>query len=227
MLSTFYRSAFAFFQSLRLSSPALFIRLMKSHQRTYVDKARLRNLAYWCKQHKDSGASFVECGVGKGGCVALMSYVSKGLNPVWAFDSFEGMPPLTEEDEGSGEEWVGHRCAGEDGVGTVHETLRLGRVAMDSVHIVKGYFEDTLEERRADIGPVAVLRLDNDWYKSTKFCLDTLYDQVIAGGVILIDDYGVFKGCRKAVDEFRESRRITSPLILTDGQQQEYYWVKE
>lgn len=227
MLNKIYSTLFTVLSPLHLTGPELFIRLMKSHHRTYVDLPRLRHLASCCARLRDTRGAFVECGVGKGGCVALMSFISKGYNPVWAFDSFEGMPPLTAEDEGSGEEWVGHRCAGEDGVADVQHTLRLGRLDDASVHIVKGYFEDTLASSRDAIGPIAVLRLDNDWYKSTKFCLDTLYDQVISGGVILIDDYGVFKGCRKAVDEFRTSRRITSALTRTEGQDQEYYWIKE
>ena len=49
---------------------------------------------------------------------------------------------------------------------------------------------------------IAVLRLDTDWYESTKHELDTFYDSVVPGGVVIIDDYGHWKGCKKAVDEF-------------------------
>jgi O-methyltransferase len=49
---------------------------------------------------------------------------------------------------------------------------------------------------------IAVLRLDTDWYESTKHELDTFYDSVVPGGIIIIDDYGHWKGCKKAVDEF-------------------------
>jgi O-methyltransferase len=49
---------------------------------------------------------------------------------------------------------------------------------------------------------IAILRLDTDWYESTKFELDNFYDKVVPGGVVIIDDYGHWQGCRKAVDEF-------------------------
>jgi len=53
---------------------------------------------------------------------------------------------------------------------------------------------------------ISVLRLDTDWYESTKFELDHFYDKVSSGGLIIIDDYGWWKGCKKAVDEFLDSR---------------------
>jgi O-methyltransferase len=61
-----------------------------------------------------------------------------------------------------------------------------------------------------------VLRLDGDFYDSTKICLETLYDQVVWGGIVIIDDYGVFPGCRRAVDEFIAARRLPVRLIYVD-----------
>jgi Macrocin-O-methyltransferase (TylF) len=66
--------------------------------------------------------------------------------------------------------------------------------------------------------------LDGDWYDSIKVCLDTLYDKVVIGGVIILDDYGHWVGNKKATDEFREKHNICSPLIQTDNS--EYYWIK-
>jgi O-methyltransferase len=74
------------------------------------------------------------------------------------------------------------------------------------------------------MGEIAILRLDNDWYESTKFCLEKLYDKVIDGGIIIIDDYGHWVGAKRAVDEFREKNNIITPLIQTDYT--EYYWIK-
>jgi hypothetical protein len=68
------------------------------------------------------------------------------------------------------------------------------------VHVVKGWFEDTL--RTAATGPIAVLHLDGDWYESTRTILDALYGRVVAGGFVVVDDYGHWPGCRRAVDEF-------------------------
>ena len=51
---------------------------------------------------------------------------------------------------------------------------------------------------------IAILRLDTDWYESTKFELDNFYKYVVKGGIVIIDDYGHWKGCKQAVDEFIE-----------------------
>ena len=80
------------------------------------------------------------------------------------------------------------------------------------------------QENIDKIGEIAVLRLDGDWYESTKICLDKLYDRVIEGGIIIIDDYGHWVGAKKAVDNFRNKYNILSPLIQTDYT--EHYWIK-
>ena len=144
---------------------------------------------------------------------------------VWGFDSFEGLPHLTNEDEGSGAGWVGFRCSGPDGEHAVPATFAALNVPMDNVRVVKGWFEDTLPVRRQEIGKIAVLRVDSDWYASTKFCLETLYASVVSGGAVIIDDYFTFTGCRKAVDEFRAERGITAKLHVTDPMS-EAYWYK-
>jgi hypothetical protein len=71
---------------------------------------------------------------------------------------------------------------------------------------VKGKVEHTLPY--PDINEIALLRLDTDWYESTKHELETLYDKLVSGGVLIIDDYGHWSGARKAVDEFIEKRNL-------------------
>ncbi len=193
--------------------------------RTMVSLRRLRNLYRLCSNPLLPGGSFVECGVARGGCIAIMSFASLGKRPVWGFDSFEGMPELTEEDEGHGQADVGLRCAGPNGLHEAQTTLKRSHVSGDWVTLVPGWFEDTLHKYILRVEPIAALRLDNDWYKSTKYCLDILYDRVVAGGLIIIDDYHTYTGCRKAVDEFRSKRRIKSPLITTESGS-EIYWSK-
>jgi len=195
-----------------------FISNILNKKRTAVFATRLYNLKQWCEFHGDSDASFVECGVGKGGCIAFMAFMSNGNKTVWGFDSFEGMPELSEEDENNGSSWVGYCCSGDEKEQAVPNTFELLETPMDNVKVVKGFFEDTLEDNKNNIGPISILRLDNDWYKSTYYCLETLYDQVIDGGIIILDDYG------QAVDQFREERKISQPLIMTDTD--EYYWQK-
>ena len=107
-------------------------------------------------------------------------------------------------------------CVG-DGAPTVRDflTRQLGiddnRLAF---HI--GWFQDTVPADAAEIGPVAILRLDGDWYESIRVCLHGLYDLLVPGGYLIIDDYGDFPGCRKAVDEFFAARGESPRLSHSD-----------
>jgi hypothetical protein len=85
---------------------------------------------------------------------------------------------------------------------------------IDNVHLVPGWFQDTLQN--APVESISLLHLDGDWYESVKMCLDSLYDKVSPGGAIQFDDYGHWAGARKAVDEFMMNRRICSPLRRLD-----------
>jgi hypothetical protein len=70
----------------------------------------------------------------------------------------------------------------------------------DKLVFVKGRVEDTLPGSAP--AAVALLRLDTDWYQSTRHELEHLYPRLAAGGVLVLDDYGSFEGARKAVDEY-------------------------
>jgi hypothetical protein len=178
-----------------------------------ISKKRLNNLYIQCEKLKNKSCSFVECGVAKGGALALMKYVASSQNKVFGFDSFEGMPEVTKEDFGSynksdPKQWVGCNLSG--GVENVKNTFKSLNISLDNVSFVKGYFENTISKEKYNCGEIGILRLDADWYNSTKICLDELYDQVIEGGVVIIDDYGTFIGAKNAVDEFRIKRNILS-----------------
>jgi O-methyltransferase len=84
----------------------------------------------------------------------------------------------------------------------------------DRVRFLKGWFRDTLPS--APVDTIALLRLDGDLYESTMDALTALYDKVVDGGFVLVDDYGDFPPCRKAVDEFRQQRGIAEPLLTVD-----------
>lgn len=199
---------------------------------TLVSKERLENLYNQCKKFSNTHYSFVECGVAKGGCLAIMKFTSGKNNKIFGFDSFEGMPNITKEDVSeynktdplTGFGKVGDNLSG--GIDNVYNTFNKLNLNMNNVTLVKGFFQDTLQKENIDkIGEIAVLRLDGDWYESTKICLEKLYDKVINGGVIIIDDYGHFIGAKKATDEFRMRNKILTPLIKTDYT--EYFWIKD
>lgn len=86
----------------------------------------------------------------------------------------------------------------------------------EHIHLIKGWFQETLKATKADIGPIAVLRMDGDFYESTKIVFEELYDQVVAGGAVIIDDYGSFQGCRKATEEFFLLRHIQPHIVYVD-----------
>jgi len=168
--------------------------------------------------------ALVECGVARGGCSAMMALASKhygGARPLWLFDSYEGLPDPTADDfrNGAVGEVIGPITKGML-VGTVQQVshLMFDTCGLDrrNVEMVKGWFQDTLPANRSRVGAIALLRLDGDWYESTKCCLENLFDQVTPGGYVIIDDYGTCYGCEKAVTEFLEARGLTVEL-MPDG----------
>jgi len=170
--------------------------------------------------------AFVECGVAQGGCAALIAQVAAAENAgreCWFCDSFEGLPDPPEEDYAGDDGRTGDHtrplprgsCLGtlEQVSGLLFDRFGLSR---DRIHLVQGWFQDTLSGCRDDIGPIALLRVDGDWYDSTMCVLDNLYDQVSPGGHVIIDDYGTCHGAKRATDEFRAARGIDTPLVA-DG----------
>ena len=187
---------------------------------TKISKGRMQNLLNLCKKANENNVlgAFVECGVHKGGASVLMALNSED-RVTWMFDSFEGMPPPTDEDGPKAPDWTGKTAAIEQ---YLKSLLWDYEIPKNKVRIVKGWFKDTIP--KANLGQIAILRLDGDWYESTKVCLENLYDKVSFGGYIIIDDYGHWEGCRKAVDEFIEKRGLNVELHKTDYT--ERWWQK-
>lgn len=196
---------------------------MASYQRL----SNVYELAREVEKNKLPGV-FAECGVWKGGTSAVMAFVSeeyKSGRKIWLFDSFEGLPEPTEKDGAIAKDYAGNRAEGkmepiDKCVGHLAEVKKIFfeilKINPENVVFEKGWFQDTLPVFKGDIGPIVILRLDGDWYESTKVCLDNLYDNVIAGGYVIIDDYGHWEGARKALDEFFEKRNIKPELITID-----------
>lgn len=163
----------------------------------------------------------VECGVAEGGTAAMMGMTNRALGTVnrvkWFFDSYEGLPEPTAEDyhDGRAGEFIRPLPKGSC-LGTLEQVSGLLfselRFEPEQTNLVKGWFQDTVPPRAGKLGPIAVLRLDGDWYESTKIPLDAFYDDVSPGGYVIVDDYATCYGSRKAVDEFRTEQKITTPL---------------
>ena len=202
----------------------------KVYSYTMVSYQRLSNvyvLAELAEKNKIDGA-FVECGVWKGGCSAVMAFVAekaKSNRKVWLFDSFEGLPEPTKEDGNMAKDYANNKAGGK--LKTINECVssledvkevffKILKINPQNIVIKKGWFQNTLPVAKNEIGPISILRLDGDWYDSTKCCLDNLYDNVIISGYIIIDDYGHWEGTRRALDEFLKERKIKINLIKVD-----------
>lgn len=173
----------------------------------------------------------VELGVARGGCAALMAGVmfDKGVRGqlqrrLWLFDSYEGLPDPTDADfnpelgNGTGDHvrpLPKGSCLGQlDEV--KYLMFNKNDFPRDKIEFVKGWFDDTVPVTKKEIQQIAVLRIDGDWYNSTKCCLENLYDKVSAGGYVVVDDYQSCYGCRRAVDEFIQKKELR-PHIKFDG----------
>lgn len=182
-------------------------------------KQRLYATALACQyaiQNEVQG-DFVECGTWRGGhaIIARGVFDSYGNNrKVWIFDTFSGMSSPSEFDldlngKSAATEFVKYaENMPEDendwrhaGIVEVKKNFTSLGLEIDTVKFVQGMVEKTLLSNHLP-GSIAVLRLDTDWYESTKIELEVLYPLLSPGGVLIIDDYGHWKGCRKAVDEY-------------------------
>jgi hypothetical protein len=94
-------------------------------------------------------------------------------------------------------------------------TSQLG--TLDTLVTVKGNFEDSLHQYSKKISDIALLHMDGDWYESTKTILNTFYSSVIVGGIIQVDDYGYWAGCKKALNEFERDSGITFTINTIDS----------
>lgn len=172
--------------------------------------------------------AFVECGVWKGGSAAVLAFCARrAVTPrrVWLFDSFRGMPEAGPEDGPAASNLATGRFGGRlvpvgTNVGdrTDVEELLFARCHFDrrDVLLQHGWFQDTLPSARTAIGPIALLHIDADWYESTMVCLEQLYPLVVPKGFVIIDDYGYFPGCKRAVDEFLARQGVKHAMKLVD-----------
>ena len=168
---------------------------------------------------------FIECGVAEGGTAAMLGMAHRelgsGKREMWFFDSYEGLPEPTKEDYEDGKTGNFIRPLPKGAcLGTIEQVSELLfstlKFQKDDVHLVKGWFQDTVPKLRDTMGVVAILRLDGDWYESVKIPLDNFYHNLSPGGVVIVDDYATCFGSKKATDEFRTEHNITTPL-MSDG----------
>ncbi len=180
--------------------------------------------------HREVPGAFAECGVWRGGSVLAMIGALQDLGvdnrDIYLFDTFDGMSEPTERDvspidppalqtwhrarRGGARAWselFDKRIFSES---SVRATLRSTGYPVERLHFVRGPVEETLPSKAPR--SLSLLRLDTDWYESTRHELEHLYPLLRDGGVLIIDDYGHWDGCRQAVDEY--FREQAAPLLL-------------
>jgi len=184
---------------------------------TMVGLDRLKKLRELIRRLDEEGVAgdIVECGTCNGGSGALMAHtVSQGSRPrhVWLLDSFQGLPPATEQDGADAQQWTGF-CRGSQS--SVRSVLQKLAVPEQSVTLVPGWFNETLPT--LEVGEIALLHIDADWYESVLDVLEALYDRVVDGGYVVLDDYGYWEGCSRAWKDFCDRRGLQLELIDIDG----------
>jgi hypothetical protein len=169
--------------------------------------------------------AIVECGVWRGGSMmaAAKEAIRYGSNrDLYLFDTFEGMSEPTADDTHRNQpvfdEWKSYeRDGGSDwcfaSIDDVRKNMFSTNYPANRIRLVKGKVEDTLRDAANLPDQIAVLRLDTDWYESTKVELEVLYPRLVAGGVLIIDDFGYWDGARKAVTEYFD-RHDVRPLLF-------------
>jgi hypothetical protein len=157
---------------------------------------------------------FVECGVWRGGSAMAVALALEQEGNVdrelYLFDTFEGMTKPTEHDRSYDGESAGAQLRRSDRSETiwcyadladVQANMRSTGYPEQRVHLIKGPVEQTIPTN-PPVPAIALLRLDTDWYESTKHELEHLFPLLERGGILILDDYGHWQGARQAVDDY-------------------------
>jgi O-methyltransferase len=199
--------------------------------RTLTSVPRLQALidaVRYCMDREIPGA-FAECGVWLGGSVEamLLTLLEQGVRDrdVYLYDTFEGMTEPTEHDtskfdppaldtwreadESDTRAYEAFFHPDKFNIGVVRDALLATGYPEERLHFVQGPVEETIPATVPDT--LALLRLDTDWYESTRHELQHLYPLISPGGIMIIDDYGHWEGCRRAVEEYFADR--PAPLL--------------
>jgi hypothetical protein len=197
---------------------------------TMIGIRRLDHLEYCIRKlvEQQTAGDFLEAGVWRGGAVIFMQAVLNTLGEkgrkIFGADSFEGLPapnPVMYPADGRNKLHLEKilQASQEE----VARNIRRFFPEENGIHLLKGLFRDMLPT--VPSGKLALLRIDADMYESTSDALNHLYPALNPGGFVIIDDYNAFPECKKAVEDFRDHRKITTPISLID--REAVFWQKE
>jgi hypothetical protein len=192
------------------------IREVRKLKLTYLPVGALNDLYEAAVAADEAGRPgvFLEAGCALGGSAMVLTQAKQPVRPLYIYDVFGMIPPPTDEDGPDiheryekiksgqaagigGDPYYGYEEALMDRVRDTFATLGLP-VEDNAVTLVQGLFQDTITGDE----PVALAHIDGDWYDSVRTCLERIGPRLSSGGVMVIDDYFYWSGCRTAVDEF-------------------------
>ena len=168
----------------------------------------------------DLDGCIVECGVWRGGMAGGLADILGDERYYYLFDSFQGLPKAQEIDGKLALDWQSNvngqmyydNCSAPKEYAEEAMSISFAKKYILS----KGWFEETLPNFKPDT-QIALLRLDADWYESTKTCLDNLFDLVREGGLIILDDYYAWYGCSKALHDFLSKNSLSERIDSFNG----------
>jgi len=200
------------------------IRSVRAYTMTSVERQwALINAVRYAVRAQIAG-DIVECGVWRGGAAmaAALTLLGEqgGDRRLWLYDTFAGMTEPARDNDGSAAVRAWRRQRRSDGgndwcrasLQDVRANMERTGYPADHIRYVEGPIEQTLRDPVNIPHRIAVLRLDTDWYESTRIELEQLYPRLAPGGVLIIDDYGYWQGARKAVDDFFAAS--AEPILL-------------
>jgi hypothetical protein len=184
---------------------------------------------YVCENQVEG--DFVECGVWRGGNAIIAAEIFRrygSAKKVYLFDTFSGMTEPTQEDQGlldgkpailqyleSDKETHNEWCHAS--ISEVQMNFAKRGLLHSNVLFIQGDVADSLRDARNLPEVISILRLDTDWYESTKLELEALFPRVSQGGCVIVDDYGYWSGSKKATDEYFNGQKSKPLFHVTDA----------
>lgn len=196
-----------------------------SLHRKYRDFTMAPFRPYWSNirivnEHRHVPGCIVECGVWRGGMSAGMAEVLGPGREYFLFDSFEGLPAATEQDGPDAGKWQEDvdsptyfdNCSAPQEF--AERAMRMS--GAKDFKLVKGWFDHTLPLFTPPT-PIAILRLDGDWYQSTIVALECLFRHLHPAGIVIVDDYFAWDGCSRAVHDFLSRHQLAARVTQSHG----------
>jgi len=186
-----------------------FLKIVKPYTMTSTERINeLFNSLEYIRTNKING-DFVECGVWKGGNIlGIMEYLyyhNMTDRNVWLYDTFQGMTQPEDVDvdlKNQKASDILQQVLCYSSLNEVKKNLSNSKYPINNIKYVVGDICETLNYKNNLPSKISLLRLDTDWYQSTKKEMDVLYPLLSNDGVLIVDDYGHWQGSKKAVDEY-------------------------